>query len=230
MVNTICTKLEMGSPMICTYLVIQTTTPAIDLYHFTSFVHEVKKAWDDDLTELEEWAQKFAILKHNGRIIGISNVDDNVCRPVELEDMSLYDWISNYKCMKFPSKTTKKPAPSDPSDCDNDVEEAQVAADHGQDAAGDQNANDSSDHGIHNSSLLQFTEFHPLAATHGLKSLPSPLVPNFVGQTLPRCDQGDREFYCTTMLTLFKPWRAGSTLKVKDVSWDVAFFAHTFTD
>ncbi|KAF8234153.1 hypothetical protein L208DRAFT_1197203, partial [Tricholoma matsutake] len=75
-----------------------------------------------------------------------------------------------------------------------------------------------------------FTEFYPLAATHGLKSLPSPLVPNFVGQTLPCCDQGDREFYCTTMLTLFKPWETGSTLKAKDASWDEAFVAHTFTD
>ncbi|KAF8230991.1 hypothetical protein L208DRAFT_1279233 [Tricholoma matsutake] len=81
-----------------------------------------------------------------------------------------------------------------------------------------------------NSSLLQFAKFHPLAATHGLESLPSPLVPNFVGQTLSRCDHGDREFYCTTMLALFKPWQTDSTLKAKDASWDEAFVAHTFTD
>ncbi|KAF8815884.1 hypothetical protein BYT27DRAFT_7078625, partial [Phlegmacium glaucopus] len=78
--------------------------------------------------------------------------------------------------------------------------------------------------------MLRFTVQHPLFATHGLKRLSSPLVPNFVGQTLPRRDQGDREFYCMTMLTLFKPWRSGSTLKPKDASWDDAFIAHIFTN
>ncbi|KAF8802336.1 hypothetical protein BYT27DRAFT_7020262, partial [Phlegmacium glaucopus] len=71
---------------------------------------------------------------------------------------------------------------------------------------------------------------HPLFETHGLKCLPSLLVPNFVGQTLPRRDQGDREFYCTTMLTLFKPWRTGSALKLMGASWDETFVAHKFTD
>ena len=77
--------------------------------------------------------------------------------------------------------------------------------------------------------MLHFTADHPLFATHGLKHLPSPLVPNFVGQTLPRRDQSNREFYCTTMLTLFKPWRTGTTLKTKDASWDEAFTAHMFS-
>jgi hypothetical protein len=82
MVNTICTKLEMGSPMICLYLLGNPdhyTSHRFVPFYWQSFVHEVKKAWDDDLTELEDRAQKVAILKHNGRIIGISNVDDYVC-------------------------------------------------------------------------------------------------------------------------------------------------------
>src|SRR5882762_2564553 len=41
------------------------------------------------------------------------------------------------------------------------------------------------------------------------------LISNFVGGSLPRCDKGDREYYCTTMLTLFKPWRHGQDLKKK---------------
>jgi hypothetical protein len=32
------------------------------------------------------------------------------------------------------------------------------------------------------------------------------------------------------MLTLFKPWQTGSTLKAKNASWDEAFVAHVFTD
>ena len=31
------------------------------------------------------------------------------------------------------------------------------------------------------------------------------------------------------MLTLFKPWRTGTTLKKKEDSWDEAFTAHVFT-
>ena len=55
------------------------------------------------------------------------------------------------------------------------------------------------------------------------------MIPNFVGGSLPRCNKGDREYYCTTMLTLFKPWRHGKDLKKKDQSWDEAFTDYKFT-
>jgi hypothetical protein len=56
------------------------------------------------------------------------------------------------------------------------------------------------------------------------------IVPNFIGGVLPRCDRGDREYYCCTMLTLFKPWRTGKDLKDEDQSWDECFLNHKFTD
>ena len=56
------------------------------------------------------------------------------------------------------------------------------------------------------------------------------LIPNFVGATLPRCDQGDREYYCSAMMTLFKPWRSGLDLKDSDESWDDVFSLFKFTD
>jgi hypothetical protein len=55
------------------------------------------------------------------------------------------------------------------------------------------------------------------------------MVPNFIGGTLPRCDQGDREYYCSTMLTLFKPWRNGHSLKIEDQTWDESFMGHQFS-
>src|SRR3984885_14883713 len=55
------------------------------------------------------------------------------------------------------------------------------------------------------------------------------LVTNFAGGSLPRCDRGDREYYCATMLTLFKPWRHGKNLKEDDQSWDEAFTNYKFT-
>jgi PIF1-like helicase len=55
-------------------------------------------------------------------------------------------------------------------------------------------------------------------------------VPDFIGGALPRSDIGDREFYCSTMLTLFKPWRSGESIKTKDQSWEDAFDAYKFTE
>jgi hypothetical protein len=80
--------------------------------------------------------------------------------------------------------------------------------------------------------LLNFQKEHPLADSHGIRYVKdhASRIPNFVGKNLPRCDEGDREFYCSTMLTLFKPWRKGEDLKSVDMSWDEAFQAHPFSE
>jgi len=55
-----------------------------------------------------------------------------------------------------------------------------------------------------------FQSDHPLYQTHQVSIDKSvEVIPNFAGGTLSRCDHGDREYYCATMLTLFKPWRSG---------------------
>ena len=79
------------------------------------------------------------------------------------------------------------------------------------------------------SKLLPFLSTHPLAETHGVRLLKRSHVPNFAGNTLPRHDQGDREYYCSTMLMLFKPWRSGLDLKTKLNSWDETFVSHGFS-
>ena len=216
MVNTMSVKLELGSPMICLYLLRNPD-------HYS------------------EPPQNIGMLKRNGKIVGVSYVHDYVHRPKELDTLSLYDWISTYKRERFPKKTTTKSAQTGSLD-DETIEESDCEEYGVEDELTDSD-NDGDDSGeVPNSisdvakdttatakGMLHFTADHPLFATHGLKCLPSLLVPNFVGQTLPRRDQSDREFYCTTMLTLFKPWRTGTTLKMKDASWDEAFTGHTFS-
>src|SRR3984893_11676495 len=56
----------------------------------------------------------------------------------------------------------------------------------------------------------EFLREHPLYETHIIQynSRKDVTVPNFVGGSLPRMDFGDREYYCITMLTLFKPLRS----------------------
>ena len=56
------------------------------------------------------------------------------------------------------------------------------------------------------------------------------MIPNFVGGPLPWKDQGDREYYCCTMLTLFKPWRSGKFLKKDQQSWNEAFQDYDFSE
>jgi hypothetical protein len=51
-----------------------------------------------------------------------------------------------------------------------------------------------------------FLQNHPLYETHQVSiSKSKNMVLNFVGGSLLRCDKGDREYYCATILTLFKP-------------------------
>jgi hypothetical protein len=79
--------------------------------------------------------------------------------------------------------------------------------------------------------MYTFLKDHPLYKSHKVKfdKQKKNTVPNFVGGSLPRCDQGDREYYCATMLTLFKPWRSGKCLKKEDQSFDEAFNSFNFT-
>jgi hypothetical protein len=73
---------------------------------------------------------------------------------------------------------------------------------------------------------------HPQHETHHARLVQDSfeLVPDFKGGPLPRADKGDREFYCCTMLTLFKPWRTGKELRDESGNWDKAFEEYQFSD
>ncbi|KAJ3823868.1 hypothetical protein F5880DRAFT_1442764, partial [Lentinula raphanica] len=81
------------------------------------------------------------------------------------------------------------------------------------------------------SDQFSFIEDHPLSATHRVQKYRKPdyNVPNFVGPPLPRPDKDDREYYCCTMLVLFKPWRSGADLKEPNESWHDAFTTYQFS-
>ncbi|KIM35722.1 hypothetical protein M413DRAFT_53333, partial [Hebeloma cylindrosporum] len=80
--------------------------------------------------------------------------------------------------------------------------------------------------------MYGFLKDHPLGDTHALRLIPENdnIVADFIGATLPRRDQGDREFYCSTMLALFHPWRTGKDLKKDSETWDDAFAVYPFTN
>jgi hypothetical protein len=70
----------------------------------------------------------------------------------------------------------------------------------------------------------EFLNSHPQYQTHYIQHINDDnIVPNFLGGSLPRCDQEDREYCCLTMLTIFKPWRSGKDLKSNTHTWDITF-------
>jgi hypothetical protein len=239
-VNSLSAKMEIGSPMACMYLLGNPdhyTDHIFVPFYWQSFVREARKPWepmcaDSDLDTnilLAEPPEKLAIFKSKGRVIGFSPVHDYVHRPAEFHSMCLYDWISRCRREKRATKKQKKRANIDIS---TDVDDS-LASDQFEDISSVEQDKSCVDTDALNrtskSKLFSFLSSHPLTETHGVRLLKRSHVPNFIGNTLPRHDQGDREYYCSAMLTLFKPWRSGLDLKTKLNSWDETFMSHGFS-
>ncbi|KAF5332441.1 hypothetical protein D9758_015134 [Tetrapyrgos nigripes] len=222
-VNLLSTKMEMGSPMICMYLLGNpdhyTAHQFLPLY-WQPFVSEVRQYFDESSTGGPSF-DKVALIRKGGRVVGLSPVFDYIYRPGELEHISLYDWVrlTEKKTLKQLAKRSKsnknqpmcEPEMSDDEDIDIEAVGRNVRL---------------------KSNCFKFHASHPLHATHGirLRKHSDKLVVNFLGSSLPRRDKGDYQYYCTTMLTLFKPWRSGKDLLCECSDWSVAFNEHSFTD
>jgi hypothetical protein len=236
LVNNIGTKMELGSPMIATYLLglpDHYKSHKFNPFYWQSYVKEVMKSWEEVDKEVEQDAhpEKVTLLKKAGRIIGLSPVYDYIFRPSEIEDMSLWEWITRCKRVKKKSKKsngdadnasgvkTETPAYDD-IPCDD-------GTDYHSDSDFEEKATDSSKSNVYN-----FLPGHPLSSTHATHCAPASKykIPLILGPNLPRRDIGDKERYCATMLTLFKPFRSGKDLKNENESWDDAMEKHNFSD
>ena len=114
--------------------------------------------------------------------------------------MCLYNWIARCERTKLAKPKKGKSTSKGNNDDDAGVTEGELSI--------DEFPNFTSSRSGTTSNVFRLLSEHPLADSHGIRCLPveSEKVPNFVGPTLPRCDQGDREYYCCVMLTLFEPW------------------------
>jgi hypothetical protein len=202
-----------------------------------------------------EMPEKLVLQKYEGTYVGLSNVYDYIYRPTAYERMSLYDWIRKAKKEKrskeeqqeFDAHYEKDEKEVDSSD-DESVTEGEDELNF---LGGGAPMSDIEDESVHESlaeesfdelndyenvyddepDSQEFLPDHPQCSTHKVIVVDeeNALVPNFVGGGLPRCDQGDREYYCSTMLSFFKPWRNGKDLKLEDESWDEAFAGYSFS-
>jgi len=231
-VNALTAKLEIGGPMASLYLLGNPdhyTNRDFVVFYWKGYVAEVLKAWKQDG---DVQSDKVILLKNvDGEYIGLSTVDDYKYRPYELNNKSLYDWIrisTRLKRTRAEQKRFQSVKYGDVKllvafDIDKGVD-TEFEIDSKQ-SYSDQYSDKDELHGKY-----AFLQNHPLYETHQVRISESKnLIPNFARGSLPRCDRGDREYYCTTMLTLFKPWRHGKDLKGDDKTWDEAFTDYKFT-
>ena len=174
--------------------------------------------------------------------MGLSPVLDYIYRPYELENMCLYDWVCQCTRTKVQVKKQKKSGPHHEDIISNPAEESDnnnLSDEHSTDDSNNEEECSEPESCIAKQKsydpnvggIFDLLPHHPLFGTHKTRCAPGhkALVPKFIGETLPRRDQGDREWYCMTMLALFQPWRSGLDLKVSEQSWDDRFVAHKFS-
>ncbi|KDR66271.1 hypothetical protein GALMADRAFT_17237, partial [Galerina marginata CBS 339.88] len=205
-VNLLSAKAEMGAPMICMYLLGNPD-------HYTNY------------TFVPFYWQSF-----KGKILGLSPVYDYIYRSAALENLCLYDWIQHYE-----RKKVKKAKVVNTANEINDNVIENEAADQSNISLDSYLEDDGENEEPKSTSknVFRFTQKHPLHDSHASHyiSKSEKRIPNFIGATLPRCDQGDRNYYCSTMLTLFKPWRKGYDLKSNDTeTWDECFNNYKFSN
>ena len=229
-VNLLSAKIEMGAPMICMYLLGNPdhyTNYSFVPFYWQSFLTEVRK--DFDTSDIQD-VQKVALIKRKGKIFGLSPVYDYIYRSPSLENICLYDWIQCYERKKI--KKSKSVNTTNTANTDLLENEAGDTSDFSLESFMDESPDNQMPRPS-SKKIFKFKQSHPLYDSHASHFIVDykRRIPNFIGATLPRCDQGDRNYYCSTMLTLFKPWRKGHDLKSNDLeSWDECFNKHRFTN
>ena len=219
--NAFMSHLELGAPFAATYLLglpDHYTNFQFKVCYWQSYVDQIEKIWKnyDESENGDEVLDMATVLiyKAGSNYKASSPLYDYVYRPRELEEVCLYDYVSQYekawigrKKMATTSNEACETSDSE-GESDNDV----------------QNLSNKSAHAFY-----RFDTTHPQYNSHMMKKRKIAVIPNFVGATIPRDTDATHEYYCLTMLTLFYPWRTGLDLKVFDVSWGEAFANFAFT-
>ncbi|KAF8221891.1 hypothetical protein L208DRAFT_1325605 [Tricholoma matsutake] len=92
-VNSLSTKMEMGSPMICMYLLGNPDhykSHNFRVFYWQSFVAVARSAWVEKTSK----PRKVPILQYRDHIYGLLPVQDYMYCSKDLENMCLYDWIA----------------------------------------------------------------------------------------------------------------------------------------
>ncbi|KZT19880.1 hypothetical protein NEOLEDRAFT_1077044 [Neolentinus lepideus HHB14362 ss-1] len=240
--------MEIGAPMAAAYILGNPdhyTSHRFQPVYWKSYVSEVLKSYDavnaNERIDLDH-TEKLVLQKTKRGYSGYTPIMDYIYRSDIYKDVNLYDWIRLSRRSALPKEKIFK----DTDDSNEDESETEHMTDIDTDinlAESDlendtrvENEADQAETPKKKKTIdirkLTFTKGHPQYGTHYTTIVKEEfgVVPNFTGGALPRSDSGDREFYCTTMLTLFKPWRTGLDLKDNQLTWDDAFHQHGFSN
>ncbi|KAJ7828416.1 hypothetical protein B0H13DRAFT_2437799, partial [Mycena leptocephala] len=258
MINSMSTKMEIGSPMALMYLLGNPDHYCSHQYvnfPWRSYVTFVKGYWyktkNEDLLDDDEIAEDLLTIRNqNGSYIACSVVDDYGFRPLAYENVNLYEWV---QCCEKKLRTRKERCEFEEQlEITRELMHAEI---HGgaEEFDGEFEPNDEdsdlSDFIIDDMIIVEKNNArengsrivrHPFLPAHkaafethtahcDFRRLDK-IIPNFIGGAVPRADKGDREYYCMTIMTLFKPWRTPADLKDNESTWDQIFHEYTFTD
>ncbi|PSR77379.1 hypothetical protein PHLCEN_2v7930 [Hermanssonia centrifuga] len=176
---------------------------------------------------LEAHADEFITLDTNsgGRIYARSQVTDYALRGNELERYSVYEFFLNtYETPRRKGKEVDRRPEEERTGARDDGDEANEEDDNGHPSS---EASISRQRGRTAHLRSPYQADHPNAAQKErmVRTEMHKNMVNFVGKFFPsRSDATVYEFYCASMLMLFKPWRNISVdLKNEDESWSDAF-------
>ena len=196
-VNSMTTKMEIGSPMASAYLLGQPdhyTSHKFRTFYWRSYVSEIRRQCNETVIELTDLSEpkeaesmdndedaklssKVMIMSVDGQLMSYKAVLDYSLRPSVLWEISLYDFIRRSEKFKVSKSQSRDENSTD--------EEAEVRL--------------IDDGG--NKPKFSFLSDHPQYKTHKLSWIRQDYgyIPNFVGGMLPRRDKGDQDYYCCTM-------------------------------
>ncbi|KAI0749942.1 hypothetical protein C8Q80DRAFT_1218952 [Daedaleopsis nitida] len=287
--RSIITKMEIGGPMAAMYLLKHPdhyTGHQFRTGFWRGYVYKVMRAWEDSKNIVEDGKTTVVLgLDHEQAVQGktcivpISPVLDYMYRPMEDENVCIYDWVRNDNDFENNYIIDELPLHAHTEDDSGYESTSKSTSRHlslqggGRPSLAQEEEEDSEDELLLSScskpkqmqppptveeeesddelllttttgkiaqqehhpaptakskapSYFIFHAEHPQCRSHEvcLQNEEDSFVPNFVGGPLPWKDQGSREEYCMTMLTLFKPWRSGSDLRSSaEILWDEAF-------
>jgi len=107
-VSSLSAKGDIGRPMIGLYLLDNPdhyTSHTFVPFYWQSFVSKARSAWNTDSNHqqphlTDDMPEKITMLQQQHNTVGFSPVDNYLLRAPELENVCLYDWISQCKCVK----------------------------------------------------------------------------------------------------------------------------------
>ncbi|KAI0083653.1 hypothetical protein BDY19DRAFT_870040, partial [Irpex rosettiformis] len=224
-VNALTAQSEIGAPMAAMYLLNHPD-------HYTDHKFE-RFYWKRYINEVRD--------------VCLSPVHDYMYRPEKYKDVCLYDWIRLARKSKQLKRQKKKDSESEDelntentvvynendemSDSDIDIDsELEIFSEEADIEILDKK-NDGKEKNTEYHTFGFFLDDHPQCETHRVRVVEEKdaKIPDFIGGVLPRKDKGNREEYCLTMLSLFKPWRSGLDLKDIADSWSKTFDSYDFS-